>query len=84
MTGQFRNFKNKATGQIVRLPAHYETLFADSLELTDEDVECVDCNTPDAPDLEADNEPTEVSAEVPMTLAITEPAKRSTRRNRNQ
>ena len=80
MSNEFRNFKNKATDQVVYLPAHYGDLFPESLEPTDEDVECVTCNTPDPEEVAIAEEPVEQSDEVPTSLSITEPAKR-TRRN---
>jgi hypothetical protein len=81
MTKGFSNFKNKATGEVVSLPTHYAELFPDSLELTEEDVECVDCNTPDAPDFEPEEAaPSEEPFSNFSTLAISEPAKRTRRR----
>lgn len=79
MSNAFRNFKNTATGEVVSLPAHYGDLF-DTLVPTDEDVECVDCNTPDAAEVEAAEQPVDQSEEIPVTLAITEPATRSRRK----
>jgi hypothetical protein len=79
MTNGFSNFKNKATDQIVTLPSHYAELFPDTLELTDEDVECVDCNVPERD--EAD--PPEETAVAPTSLSITEPAKRTRRTDKN-
>lgn len=83
MTNGFSNFKNKATGQNVTLPSHYAELFPDSLELTDEDVECVDCNLPERDEAEAQSEPTEETSVAPTSLSITEPAKRTRRTDKN-
>lgn len=76
MTKGFSNFKNKATGLVVTLPSHYAELFPDSLELTDEDVECVDCNLPEKDEAA----PPEESAAAPIELSFTEPARRSRRK----
>jgi hypothetical protein len=79
MSNEFAHFKHKITGEVVRLPAHYETLFPDVLEVTEEDVECTTCNVPEAPAEETPTEDPEKALEVePVT--ITEPAKRTRRR----
>jgi len=80
MSNEFANFINKQTGTVVYLPAHYAELFPNELELTDKDVECVDCNTPE-PDVA---EPPVETAEVPTEIAITEPARRSRRTNSSE
>lgn len=80
MTDGFSNFKNKATGEVVYLPTHYADLFPDTLELTDEDVECTTCNLPDEPVDEA--EPPVEPFSAPVEIDIAEPARRS-RRSRN-
>lgn len=76
MSDGFANFINTVTGEVVRLPAHYASLF-DTLELTDQDVDCIDCNVPK----EVEAEPTEAPFSAPAEISITEPARR-TRRNR--
>lgn len=76
MTKGFSNFKNKATGEVVSLPSHYAELFPDTLTLTDEDVECVDCNLPEKDEAEAPVE----SQSTTVELSITEPARRSRRK----
>ncbi len=75
MSDGFRNFKNTVTGEVVYLPEHYGDLF-DTLEPTDEDVECVDCDTPDA--LE-DEQPAEEPFSASTGVSLTEPAKRARR-----
>lgn len=80
MSNEFSNFKSKNTGEIVSLPSHYADLFPDVLELTDEDVECTDCSTPNEPET---LEPTQPLAEPDVELQpidITEPAKRPRRK----
>lgn len=83
MSNEFAHFRNTQTGKIVKLPRHYDGLF-DTLELTEEDVECTDCNTPDAPENEEEARAAEQPAEepfvAPTTLAITEPARRERRK----
>ena len=83
MTKGFSNFINTVTGEVVTLPSHYDGMF-DTLELTDQDVECTDCNTPDAPEVEAEalaaEKPADVPFIAPTALALTEPAKRQRRR----
>ena len=83
MTKGFSNFINIQTGEVVSLPSHYATLFAGTLELTDKDVECVDCNTPEPEVLEAAEQPSEEPFSAPVDVAITEPAKRTRRTSRN-
>lgn len=79
MSNEFRNFINTQTGEVVSLPAHYVDLF-DTLVPTDEDVECTTCNTPDPEEVAVAEEPVEQSEDIPTTLAITEPARRSRRK----
>lgn len=83
MSNEFAHFRNTMTGEIVKLPRHYDGMF-DTLELTDEDVQCTDCNTPDAPENEeeaaAAEEPADVPFIAPAALALTEPAKRERRK----
>jgi hypothetical protein len=80
MSNEFAHFKHKITGEVVRLPAHYETLFPDVLEVTEEDVECTTCNVPEPPAEEPapEAEPEKALEVEPVT--ITEPAKRTRRR----
>lgn len=83
MSNEFAHFRNTQTGKIVKLPRHYDGLF-DTLELTDEDVECTDCNTPDTPEDEEAAEIAQQPEETPIVastgLSLTEPAKRERRR----
>lgn len=81
MSNGFSNFINTQTGEVVYLPTHYAELFPNELELTDKEVECVDCNTPDAPEVADEAEATVEPFSAPTEVALTEPAKR-TRRNR--
>lgn len=74
MSNEFCNFINTQTGEVVYLPAHYADLF-DTLVPTDQDVECTDCVTPDSAE-----QPVKQSVDIPVSLAITEPAKRSGRK----
>ncbi len=79
MSNEFCNFINTQTGEVVYLPAHYADLF-DTLVPTDQDVECTDCITPDPEEVALAEQPVEQSEDIPVTLAITEPARRSRRR----
>lgn len=82
MSNEFAHFKHKITGEVVRLPAHYETLFPDTLELTEEDVECTTCNVPEAPaEATPGDEPEKVVDAVPVEVNLTEPAKRIRKRS---
>lgn len=82
MSNEFANFVNTQTGEVVRLPAHYVDLF-DTLELTDADVECVDCNLPEPLQEEGEEVPTDEPFAAPVELSITEPARRSRRSQRS-
>lgn len=81
MSNEFANFVNKQTGEVVYLPKHYETLFPETLELTDADVECTTCNLPEQDLPEEEVAPEEEPFVAPTEIDITEPAKRSRRRN---
>lgn len=87
MTDGFRNFKSTVTGEVVYLPAHYADLF-DTLEPTDEDVECTTCNLPDPSPEEPTQSPDTaveplgiVEPAEPAEATITEPARRSRKRS---
>ena len=74
MSKDFENFRNKATGQVVRLPVRYGELFPDSLCRVDEDVECSDCVLP--PTVKKDTvEATAVEGEYVIPSAGFKPTK---------
>lgn len=67
---EFRTFKNKMTGRVVTLPAHYGALFDATLEEVDPSQHhCVDCGVPEEDEsVEAAPEAEHIAIEEPEPL----------------